>query len=283
MDINIKEWKNLHDSTFLRHLDWIKDGTVPLISALDSLSYQDFVGFAKLCIIENNALSAIQYMNKSAETINLLFDIAEGRKFKKLRFSLTEIHYFPNDIYFNAVLNSKNTPEFAVFAQNNILFDEAIKHKRLGEIFAWPEIFLALSYFILEENNSCIYHLERAQSSKTKSASLNGYIEMISGIAQADKSLFLNGAEMQLKWFKRDRESKESIGYPYNFPIMGFINLANSKGLDFSFESPHIHPILIEPLPSDFIYESIPEVYKALEKAENNKRGIVGKIKNIWS
>jgi len=283
MVLDVTEWKKIHESTYLRHLEWLKDGPVPLFSILDSISYQDFFGFARLLIMDYKPLTTIQFLNKSTITINLLFDISEGRKFEKLRFNLTDIQYFPDDIYFNATLNSRNLPEIETFARNNILFDEAIRHKRNNKIFEWPEVFLALSYFILDDKINFENHLERAKLSKTKSASLKGYIEMISGIANKDENLFHTGVNLQLQWFKRNRESRESIGYPYNFPVMGFINLARIKGMNIELESPHIHPKLVEELPPDFIYEGIPEVYKALEIAENKKNGVMGKLKNWFS
>ena len=274
---------NIHQKGYSETLEILKNNTNALVEqCLNLISYSYLYNIA-LVLIEKEPLTTIQFLNKSTITINVLFDISEGRKFEKLRFNLTDIQYFPDDIYFNATLNSRNLPEIETFARNNILFDEAIRHKRNNKIFEWPEVFLALSYFILDDKINFENHLERAKLSKTKSASLKGYIEMISGIANKDENLFHTGVNLQLQWFKRNRESRESIGYPYNFPVMGFINLARFKGMNIELESPHIHPKLVEELPPDFIFEGIPEVYKALEIAENKKNGVMGKLKNWFS
>jgi len=274
---------NIQQKGYSETLEILKNNTNALVEQCLNLISYSYLYNIDLVLIEKEPLTTIQFLNKSTITINLLFDISEGGKFEKLRFNLTDIQYFPDDIYFNATLNSRNLPEIETFARNNILFDEAIRHKRNNKIFEWPEVFLALSYFILDDKINFENHLERAKLSKTKSASLKGYIEMISGIANKDENLFHTGVNLQLQWFKRNRESRESIGYPYNFPVMGFINLARFKGMNIELESPHIHPKLIEELPPDFIFEGIPEVYKALELAENKKNGVMGKLKNWFS
>lgn len=254
------------------------------IQTLSFMSYSDYF----CCFSEGiNILpikECLQLSNKAILAAILALEIFLEKGIIKQNEALSkELDYFPNDCFYNLLFLSQNRINYKKFAQLVIERDEAIRNKRNNKIFEWPEVFLALSYFILDDKINFEYHLERAKLSKTKSASLKGYIEMISGIANKDENLFHAGVNLQLQWFKRNRESRESIGYPYNFPVMGFINLARFKGMNIELESPHIHPKLIEELPPDFIYEGIPEVYKALEIAENKKNGVMGKLKNWFS
>ncbi|SOE20746.1 hypothetical protein SAMN06298216_1228 [Spirosomataceae bacterium TFI 002] len=89
-------------------------------------------------------------------------------------------------------------------------------------------------------------------------------------------------SKIHLKWYNRDRESRDSVGFPYSFAAMGFVNFARFKGIKIELESPNIHPDLIKELPKDFVYEGIPEVYEAIQIAENKNNGIIGKFKNLF-
>lgn len=136
-----------------------------------------------------------------------------------------------------------------------------------------------MSYLVLGDTEQCSYRLNQASFDKKPNGQLIGYNEMIRGILEEDERLIYKGIEKQLKWFNGDRESRDSIGFPYNFPVMGFVNFARHKGMEISLDSPQIYPDMRKPLP--FIFEGIPEVYAAIEKAKRKQQGFLGKLKKF--
>jgi hypothetical protein len=146
----------------------------------------------------------------------------------------------------------------------------------------YVELNLALAYLILEDNDKTRFHLERAKAAKSSRDS-KGLIEIIEAILTQNADLFMTGLVAHLEWYNKDRDSRASICYPYSYLGMRYINLANEKGLYINIESQNILPELINPLPRNFVFEGIPEVHRALERLVNKKKGVLGKIKNIFN
>lgn len=269
-----------------------------IANGLNSLSNYDNHRLAHLCSISYsgyyyylranlNFLSLdelIQLANKGALCVLLALDIYLGRsEIKQSEGYNNELIYFPTDIFYTLLFMAQNEENFTKFASGYIERDHTIRHKRGKTIYDYPELFLALSYYILGDLVKCKEHLSRAMDAKKPAGMLKGYHQMISGILEKDIDLIKQGIEAHLKWFKRDRESRESVGFPYCFEVMGFINFARFKGINIEIESPNIHPDLIKPLPENFVFEGIPEVYKAIQTADNKNNGIIGRLKNLFN
>jgi hypothetical protein len=273
--------RSVNRKDYLRYFEWLKTSDVPLEATLSSLSYSGFYNHA--CIIASeNPQGTIQYMNKAAETINLYFEIIRGDAYPSLQFDITEIVYFPVEYLLNCVLNSKNTATYKPFAKNLLWYEECIGQKDGKKIYDYVELNLALAYLILEDNEKTKFHLERAKAAKSSRDS-KGLIEIIEAILTQNADLFMTGLVAHLEWYNKDRDSRASICYPYSYLGMRYINLANEKGLYINIESQNILLELINPLPKNFVFEGIPEVHRALERLVNKKKGVLGKIKNIFN
>lgn len=253
------------------------------LARLCSISHTDYYcylaeGVGKLKIEE-----CYQIGNKASLCVLLAMDIYLGKsEIKQSQGYSNELNYFPTDAFFKLLFIAQNPENYTKFATGFIEYDHTIRHKRGKVIYDYPELFLALSYYILNDIDKCKEHLSRAQLAKKPAGMLKGYHEMIEGILEKNIDKIKLGIETHLKWFNRDRESRDSVGFPYNFSVMGFINFARYNGITVEFNSPNIHPDLIKELPKGFEFEGIPEVYEAIRKSEKNSKGLFGKLKNIF-
>lgn len=262
------------------YLEWIRSNEVDLLNSLQSLAS----GYGNL-VIENLEKVDMEYIrnlcNKGVDTSILMLklflnEISFGITFKD------DLSFFPSDEYFWMLFCSENKSNYDIFAKNYIKRDEKIRYKRKNKIYDWPELFLSLSYLIVGDREQCHFHLDQALLAKKPTSQLKGYREIIKGILEINTSLIYDGLEKQLEWFNKSSQSHYSPEFPYNFPVMGFINFARYKGIEIHLDSPHVYPDMLKPLPDDFIFEGIPEVYEAIEKAKRKQRGVMGKLRDFF-
>lgn len=266
-----------------KYLKWLSESDNNRLSTIATLSYSGFYNLVKAGLLDSILIERYNIANKGVLCVLLALDIYLDKiDIKQSVGNNNELILFPTDEFFNLLFIAQNPENYSKFAASFIEFDHTIRHKRGKIIYDYPELFLALSYYILNDIDKCKEHLARTKLAKKPAGMLKGYHEMISGILVKDSELIKTGIDMHLKWFNRDRESRDSVGYPYNLTVMGFINFARYKGIIINYESPNIHPDLIKELPVGFEFEGIPEVYEAINKSENNNKGIFGKLKNIF-
>jgi hypothetical protein len=266
-----------------KYLSWLSESDNNRLSTIATLSYSGFYNLGKAGLMDSILIDIYNTANKGVLCVLLALDICLDKiDIKQSRGNNNELILFPTDEFFNLLFIAQNPENYTKFAAGFIEYDHTIRQKRGKVIYDYPELFLALSYYILNDIDKCKEHLSRAQLAKKPAGMLKGYHEMIEGILEKNIDKIKLGIETHLKWFNRDRESRDSVGFPYNFSVMGFINFARYNGITVEFVSPNIHPDLIKELPKSFEFEGIPEVYEAIRKSEKNSKGLFGKLKNIF-
>lgn len=261
--------------------EFVNELNKSLIQIFLSISYSEKYSISCINLKLDDIKKFVQNSNKAIEISLLAFDYLHGRR--NVSFEIKrEVNYFPGDIYFNAVMNAKNRGNYEKFADNYLAHCDAFIKSPTDKYNDYPDAYISLAYLLKNDKEKSRFHIERSITDKKPCKDLKGFYKMISGILDKEEVVFLEGLDEHFKWYKSSKEMKQKREFPYSITAIAFVNLARYKGLNFEIKSPYVHPEAIKPLPEGFVYEGIPEIYEAIEKAEKKANSVGKKIMNFF-